>query len=535
MKNKNNYFVCASSFLSLLAVFLMFIASPAFAEIHVTQDVSGIYYHVEGDKSRSFYPANDMCYLYEGSVDFKDPFLKDSELYGSINYRATDDRRIDTQSFSIERMYMGLKGQAKEFLMGDFYSNFSEYSLGNALKGTKLSFGDDKSSRLILVGGIDTSKWEDLWETRQEDSATRRYVWGSRLENNLFNNKLALNLNYGGAQDDDAYVAASSNPMLINVFSIDGKLNINEHLTASSEIAQSFTDANTKVKDEKTKGDQAMKFGLDLNLKEYTLSSLYSRIGNNFNTTGGFSAQDLETMNFDGMWFLPKKIKFSHYLHMNRDNFSKTKSTTTNQLNPGGKFSFTLPKDISMSLGSDFRKRFSTDKSVNEKTYTYTSNIGKDFNIFYSTLGYTRTVVANKISPSQERTSDTFSLGLDGSFKLKNVKYSWNIGEDIDRTANKEAQKSDFTTATSLGMKINFPSTLAFNLRATIADNNYYINDTDSNTTQYYFSLSRNILRKLLNDNLIFDFTYERRGYRYPDGDTNYAETLMKGKFSYKF
>jgi len=526
---------CKLWYFSLFLLIFLLSAYPASAEIHSTQEATATYYHVSGNTSRSFYPDNDVDWLYEGSVDFKTP-LNGYEWYGNINYRATNDDLIDSQSFSIERMFMGLKGANKDILMGDFYSNFTDYSLSNAIKGAKIVLGGDKStSRLILVGGMDTSKWEDLWENRVDDTNSRRYVWGSRLENNLIENKLFLNFNYGGARDDTAYVSPSGNPILVNVFSVDSKYVINSHLTASGEIAESFTDENLRNDDQKTKSDYATKLGLDLNLKDYSLSTIYSRVGNHFNTTGGFSAQDLEAWSIDGMWYLPLKVKFSHYFRMDRDNLSDTKSTTTKQLNPGGKFSFTLPKDVAFSLGADYRKRYSVDKTTNEKTYTYTSNLGKDFGIVYATLGYTRTKVTNRVSAAQERHSDLYSIGFDGSFNLKDVKFNWNAGEDIERTAYKSSGKADFTTSTLLGLKAAFPSTLTFIAKATIGDNNYFMNETDSYNTYYYGEISRNILRRLLKDSLTFDVSYEHKGYSYFDNANNYAETILKGRFTYTF
>lgn len=515
-----------SSILVLLGFF--FIVMPAYPEINIRQDLTGIYYHVEGNKERSFYPSNDVDFLYEGAIDFNNPY-KGYQLFGNIEYRSTDDRLVDVQDFSIERMFLGLKGETSEFLLGDFYSNFSEYSLGNALKGVKVSLGDEKH-RIILLGGMDVSKWEDLWETRWDDSASRKYVWGTRLENNLFGNKLSLNFNYGGSLDDKAYISSSSNPTLVNVFSTDFKYQINNYFTLSSELAESFTDENRNSDETKTKSDYALKTVLDFNIQDYTLTSTYSRVGNHFATTGGFSSQDLETLNFDGMWFMPWNIKFTHYLHTDRDNLSNTESTTTKQLNPGGKFSFTLPGDVLVDLGSDFRKRFSTDKTTHSKTYTHSLNLNKDFRIFYSTLGYSKTIVSDKVSPSSERDTDTYSLALDGSFNIKDVRFNWNFSQDINHDHYKEVNEADFSTTTGLGLKVSFPSTLTFDVKVLFSDNDYYLNDTDSNNSQYYFSISRNI-----KDNLSFDISYEHKGYEYTDGDNDYAEKVLKWKLSYTF
>jgi len=504
--------------------------SPVLAEIHSTQSVSGVYYHVDGDKTRSFYPGNEADYLYEGTFDFSKIYLNDWEAFGNIEYRSTNDQTVDRQEFSIERMYMGLKTQGKEILVGDFYQNFSEYSLGNALKGVKVSIGDEKSSRLILVGGIDTARWEDLWETRQDDSSTRRYVWGARLENTLLNEKLSLNFNYGGARDDQAYISSSASPIMVNVFSIDGKYKINQHLNAYTEIAQSFTDPNIRDGAIHTKSDNAYKFGLDLNLKDYSLSSVYSRVGNNFNTTGGFSAQDLETINFDGLWFLPFKTRFTHYLHMDRDNLSKTKSTTTKQLNPGGKFSVNLPLDIIWDFGADFRKRFSVDKTVNQKTYTYSTNVSRDFRILFASFGYTKGIINDRVNPAQERVTDTYTLSLDGSFNIKQARLSWNLSQSIIDDEYRQVCEADLIQSTSAGLKLTFPSTLAFEGKVILNNNDYYINTSDTDSADYYFAISRELVK-----DLAFIVSYQHKGYTYYGGDTNYAENFIRTKLTYKF
>lgn len=515
-----------------LFLFLATICFPPVvsAEIHSTQTVSGVYYHVSGDTTRSFYPANQTNYLYEGAFDFSKIPLGEWEAFGNIEYRSTDDRLIDRQDFSIERMYMGLKATGKEILVGDFYQNFSEYSLGNALKGLKLTIGDEKTSRLIMVGGVDTSRWEDLWETRQDDSSSRRYVWGARLENNLFNEKLGLNFNYGGARDDPAYMTTATNPIMVNVFSVDAKYKINQILNTYGEIAQSFVDPNINDGAVHTKGDRAYKLGLDLNLKDYSLSSVYSRIGNYFNTTGGFSAQDLETINFDGLWFLPFKIRFTHYLHMDRDNLSKTLSTTTKQLNPGGKLSFSLPWELNWDVGFDLRKRFSVDKTVNQKTYTYNTNLSRDFRILFASLGYTKGIIKDQVTPAMERNTDTYTLALDGNFNIKQAKLSWNLSENIIHDKYIEANKADFISSTSAGLKLVFPSTLTFEGKATFGNNDYYINASDSNNTDYYFAISRE-LRK----DLSFVASYQHKGYLYSGGSTNYAENFIRTSLTYKF
>ena len=257
-----------------IIVFLSFLIIPlvSFAEINGIQDISIIYYHVDGNVNNSFYPKNDTDYLYEGNVNFTD-LLVSNELFGTITYRATNDRLIDTQDLSLEQLYMGLRGESFEFLTGDFYSSFSEYSVANALKGLKLYLGTADGPHISWVAGVDAFKWEEFWEERQEDSATRKYVWGFQAGTKLFDRRLALNFNYGGAVDDKAYLPVGIPQSFVNVVSVDGSYRINDNLNAIFEVAQSFTDPDEDLDTVAVKTDSAYKAALNLNMPNYSLTS----------------------------------------------------------------------------------------------------------------------------------------------------------------------------------------------------------------------------------------------------------------------
>ena len=87
-----------------------------------------------------------------------------------------------------------------------------------------------------------------------------------------------------------------------------------------------------------------------------------------------------------------------------------------------------------------------------------------------------------------------------------------------------------FISSTSAGLKLVFPSTLTFEGKATFGDNNYYINASDTNTTDYYFAISRNLIK-----DLSFMVSYQHKGYSYFGGDTNYAENFIRTNLTYKF
>jgi hypothetical protein len=512
-----------------LKSFLLFIILPrfSFAEVSVSQDLTVIYYDISGNKQNSFYVDEDWDYIYEGKIDFKKIF-DDKELFGSIFYRATNDTNTDPQDLSLETFYIGIKNSEFEYLLGDFYSNFSEYSVGNALKGVKMSFGSSFFRQITILAGIDTTSWEDFWEKRCDDSNTKSYVWATRLENSFLDNKLNLNFNYGAKLDDTAF--SSSTPLFVNVFSIDADYKINDYLKLSGEYAYSLTDEDRRYDEIKTKGDPAYKIALDFNTPIYTFNGQFSRIYSHFYTTAGFSAQDLESISLEGTASLFLNIIFTHYLHLDRDNLTKNKTTTTKQINPGVKLSFTLPKNILMDLGIDIRKRYSSDRTTNENTTSYFFNLNKGFKYFYLNFGYTKTVIDNKTQSSQERMIDDISLGLDGNFEIKKVKLFWNLNEDIHYEDYKEVQEADITLTHTLGVRLEFPSALTIQAKATISDNDYYLNSSDNYITDFYFGISKDI-----NENFSFNISFERKTYDYADPSNNYKENIATAKISYRF
>ena len=506
------------------------VAFCGWAEVKGTQDISFIYYHVEGNIDNSFHPKNDHNYLYEGTVDYTLPVLGAEEFYGSISYRSTNDRTVDTEDFSIEKLYTGIKGNNFDFLVGDYYAEFSDYSLNNALKGVKLELGSEEAYKLVVLAGVDIAKWEDLWEDHWDSSGSKRYVWGVSLQNKFLNQALELNFNYGGAVDDKAFISADTAPLLINVLSINGSYRMNEKLKFDFEMGHSFTDTDERSDTAKTKTDNAYMLAANYEATPCSLNLKYERVGRYFNTTGGFSSQDTEGISFDSMWFLPHSTKLSFYVNTDRDNLDGENSATTRQWNPGVKFEFKLPKEVSANIGFDLRKRHTSDDSVNENTYTYSLGLDKDFGIVDAGFDYSRMIVRNKPSPEEERISDEYTLDLSGDFKIKEAKLNWGFSETITHDNYRQVKEADFILSHSLSLKLSFPSSLSFEAKATVGDNNYYQNEQDSNTYDYIFTVSRT-----LRDNLAFYLSYEKKSYSYWDDAQNYSETILTCKFSYVF
>jgi len=309
-------------------------------------------------------------------------------------------------------------------------------------------------------------------------------------------------------------------------------LEVNKNINLRGEMALSHSSPDARRSDVEKKFDDAFKAAVDLKDEMYESTTEYSRIGPNFNTTGGFSASDLESLLYDGLFYLPWDVTLIHYVHMDADNLKKTKSTTTKQINPGLKASFKLPFGLKTDLGWDMRKRYSTDRITGELTNVYSSGISKDLTICYLNARFSRTVVENYKQPEQDRARNSILVGLDGDFEVRGVRFSWDLSEDLqlEQYPKIGSCKQDFLMTHSGGLKTVFPSTLTLDGRISFNDNNYYINSTDSHVNKYHFSISRDLIK-----DLIISFNYDQNDYYYAGGDGNYFEIVMAGKINLRF
>ncbi|MCR4338093.1 MAG: hypothetical protein NUV91_09850 [Candidatus Omnitrophica bacterium] len=513
-----------------LAVFLCALFPMAsFAEVSVTQDILLTHYDVNGNRANSFYPYDRNTYVYEKRLDFRQDLTgREGELFGDVVWRTTDDSLVDPETNSIEELTMTLKESNGEMVLGDYYASFSDYSVNNLLRGGKFVLGEDSGShKLIVIGGADVARWDDLWQNRQEEFASKKNVWGVRSENKLFDNFLEFNLNYAGLNDQWNEFISTSSPERVQVLTTDSKINLFPFLSMYGEYATSLVDENDPIE---YKIDQAFKVGSDFKMQAYQARTEYSRVGQHFSSISGFAPQDLQALLYDATAYLPQNVQLVHYIHLDADNINKNKTTTTKQLNPGGRLIFEIPWDVKVELSGDLRKRYTTDKSVSTDTQTYGIQLGKDFDHWGVSTNYSHADINDMVTASQERDQDTIGLNFDGDFEFNEVQFNWNLGEDLQHEHHRIAAKSDILFNTNGGLRVVFPSTLTFESQVSFRDSNYYLNASDSTSNKLLLSLSREIRKDMQ-----MSLSYDQAGYDFFDGDNNYIERIFRTKLSCKF
>jgi hypothetical protein len=193
-----------------------------------------------------------------------------------------------------------------------------------------------------------------------------------------------------------------------------------------------------------------------------------------------------------------------------------------------------MPYEWKAEGGYDMRKRYSTDTLMGELTNVYSFGLSRDFKFCYLTSQYSRTIIENYKQADQDRAKDAVMISLDGDLELAKVRFYWNTGADmyVEQYPKIGNCKQDWISTYTGGLRAVFPSTLALEGKISFNDNDYYIDETDSNVNKYHFSVARSLLK---DRDLSWSFNYDQNEYYYTDGDGNYMEMIMTGKLMYKF
>lgn len=514
-----------------LALLIKFLLLPyfSFASVSIENKSSTTYYNIGGNAENSFYEAESLEYLSEWFLDLDTAVSSDWNLRSSLNLRATDDHTIDVEDLSLERFFMEFSGRGSSFAIGDFAANLSYLTVNSSLKGLKASFDLGENLKFTALGGANFYKWEDLWEERTDDTQSRQYLAGFRLEQSLGNSG-SIGLNFGASKDDESFVSSSADPQSTQVLSLNTKLMPFLDFNIEAEYATSRWDKNTDSKDIDTKTDHALHLTSDYRIGRLYLRMGFDRNGSNFSSTGGFTTQDFQEyyQETEVDLFRDTRLKLSY--RKNQDNLDKHKSTTTLQEVPSLNLSFKPFKNTNMDIGCDLTRRDATDDTVEEVSRRAFTRLRQRIGQATVSLEYQKAKIDDNIDNTRERLNDSVTLNFDTNFTLKKINFSPSLEYQLTHNEYRYILESDLTWAYGLGLRLTFPKDWEINSKVRFSDFNSYQVDSDQLTSRYEFS----ILKRFGQD-YEFSLSYEHSGYGYETSEENYSETLLTTKLSFRF
>ena len=513
----------------VFGLIFLFFPCLSFASVSGEINSSSTYYNVGGKTENSFYEPESLEYLWEMFFNLEEEIFGNWRLRSSLNLRATDDRLVDPQDFSMERFFVEFSNRGSSFTLGDFAVNFSSFTVNNSLKGLKTSFDFGENLKFTAVAGANFYLWEDLCEERTDDTQLRQYIGGLRLEQTL-GSIGNLGLNFGILDDDDSFVSSYSDPQRTTVVSLDTRLNLFRDLNIEAEFAISWYDKNTDSKDTPRKTDHGLRFLADYRIGRFFFRGGFEREGSNFSSVGGFTTQDFEEFFQEIEIDLFKDSRLRLTYRQNRDNLDKHKATTTRQRSPGINLTFKPFRNTMMDLGCDLTRRDASDDSVEELYRRAFIRLNQAIGPANLSLEYTNTRIDNNIDNTLERLTDYVILAFDTSFSFKDVNFSPSLEYEISHEEYRSISESDLTQAIGLGLRLTFPKGWEVNSKVRLSSFDSYQADADQNNTRYEFNLL-----KRFGQHYEFSLNYQHSGYGYETSEENYNETIVSVKLNLRF
>jgi hypothetical protein len=292
---------------------------------------------------------------------------------GALDGRATDDPRVDQKRFNLKRFYVKEDTTTYSAVVGDFLGSFSDYTLGKSLKGASYTRKWEKT-QLTMLGGIDKTNWDDLWNNNPEETVDRQ-VWGARAQRQVGDDG-QVGANVVWAKDERARFNSSAPAVDQRVASVDWALPRYHRLSLTGESAYSLSQTDLPTSDDlgnpvelhSTSYGWAHKIRARYSYGRFKTVDDFERVSPNFQTTVGSASPDLvrwktdNTVTISGPW---KWIVLRYtYFHNNLYNVDGANTATTRMPETGLRYE-----------APDWRPNFSWESRVRARDVT-SSNSG---------------------------------------------------------------------------------------------------------------------------------------------------------------
>lgn len=326
----------------------------------------------------------------EANINAYERLWGDYNFEGQIFLRWTDDRRIERRKdIRVKQLTTKISNPDNTLLFGDFYGDFSQFTLGNSLEGF---YGEMKPLKWLQVKGVAArSQSPD-----QDQSTYWRSVLGGKVDAFLLQESDFFNTFRVGAQvvtnqDDRATVEQENRAIPMNdlnntVVSIDGEIAFKKHFSVVYEAATSAYIENYSAADRADyKYANAFRIQPKLRYGPFQVRYLYYYVQPKFYTDSGSAMADKMQNQFTMDWDLSKKARISfveNYYWDHLGGSDKTRRTINDEqyftltLKPSDKHS-----DFNVRAYTNIQQRNSDDPDHLIRTITLTPGMSLNDNL----------------------------------------------------------------------------------------------------------------------------------------------------------
>ncbi len=498
---------------------------------------------VGGNETKSFLKTG-VSQNTEINLNAYERLWQDYNFEGQMFLRRTDDRRIERRKdLRVKQLTARIANADNLLTFGDFYGDFSNFTLGNSLEGFYLETKISEDAKFKGVAARSQSPDNDqltFW----------RHVFGGKTDVNLFKNSAIFSLFRLGIQavtnqdDEGSSESIGQSPAIIDrnntVVSVDGEIALKKYFSVLYEIARS-----ADVADETAEPKPGYEYGTALRVNPIlrvgatTVKYLYYFVDPSFRTDAGSAATDKIQHQLSLDHQITPRARLSlieNYYWDDLPGSSKTARTTYNEkymsiyLRPCAD-----NPDLSIRGYTNLQERYSNDAGNTLEATTITPGIAVNnsfdqqttYGFFYEFRGF-----VDKHIKSNSDYFNRFGVNIGREQMIAERRAYVSASGNLDFHDPRQYTKDEVTTSLSFSGQYNFYQDhmlyLGYNLAMT---NTFSLLQSSLNHTSYVeinllinkVRSSRIVLRGELND------------YNQQDKDQSYDEARIIAKFITNF
>ncbi len=504
-------------------------------EIHGSLDSSLTYNSVKGNNSANSSLTKGLNYLDVLGL-YGNGKYKDFDYNFNASARATDDKRMDNEKWSMTSLQGRISNKTHTFTVGDVFESLSQYTLNSQVKGAsyKLSPQGGLLPEVTLVEGLAYPRWDNFYGGRDEQ-AVKKQVSGVRVRENV-TEKFALGMNTVASSDQERSRIFDSDQLYNNhVYSLDAEFKPIDGVTMTSEGAFSRTVESPAAGVEDSKyGGRAYHVEIVGDQDPSRVSLEYEKVTPQFLTVLGSATPDREKVKTKWRYKVAKNVTMNTAFLTYWDDLNGQKSYRTKHYKP--------------EIGFTFRKLLDRQYAVADISYKFDKANGGGYRSgdSYTNLNYRDRfwlldtdsnfgMIAYRQSPGVNKSNEfTYNTTVSsrhtvGAFVLKPSIYlgGWN-------SKNELAAISDKVYEEAVGLGVDIPrAKITSNIKA--GKNRLIKQEVNTGSTKDFANLNifyRPPFLAKLNQGMIFlkafvnDFNAENVNNSYRETSVTMGMTL---------
>ncbi len=340
-----------------------------------------------------------------------------------FNIRGTDNPQVDPEHWSVEKFRWKLNDQNNEIVLGDYFANFSQYTLNKSIKGIgyQHDLGDKQNYFRVAYGSFD-GQWEYVYDNPLNEPMNRT-GGGMRYQRAGDKHRWGLNLVHVSDEKGDSNRGATIDAYEQVIASSDW-----EYRTRKFRFNGEHALSKTKI--DKNSAANVKETGAAHNLRMkgkfagVFLTGKFENVSPKFKSLAGGATPDRRRYSLRGNYRINKlwRLKASYNRYHDKLSGSTATSRTTNSTVSMGLTRARLfdRKRLKLTVGLRHKEKEKNDKTRDTDSRRLTLAVSDRIfkNINYR-LNYQRVFDEDNVA-STNSTDHLYSFNISSRHRLKN-------------------------------------------------------------------------------------------------------------------